>query len=43
MMARNKLDVDSLISALAPLSEGDAWFKRLYAREQGLLKVILEP
>jgi threonine dehydrogenase-like Zn-dependent dehydrogenase len=43
MMARNKLDVDSLISAVAPLSEGDAWFKRLYAREQGLLKVILEP
>ena len=43
MMARNKLDVDSLISAVAPLSEGDAWFKRLYARERGLLKVILEP
>lgn len=43
MMARKKLDVDSLISAVAPLSEGDAWFKRLYAREPGLLKVILEP
>jgi len=43
MMARNKLDVNSLISAVAPLSEGDHWFKRLYAREAGLLKVVLEP
>ncbi len=43
LMARKKLDVNSLISAVAPLSEGDAWFKRLYAKEAGLLKVILEP
>lgn len=43
MMAREKLDVTPLISAVAPLSEGQQWFDRLYAREPGLLKVVLEP
>ena len=37
------INVDPLISALAPLSEGAAWFNRLYAREPGLMKVILQP
>jgi L-iditol 2-dehydrogenase len=32
-----------LISATAPLSEGAAWFERLYNREPGLLKVVLTP
>ncbi|MFA7566140.1 MAG: galactitol-1-phosphate 5-dehydrogenase [Alkalispirochaeta sp.] len=43
LMARKKVDVRPLISATAPLSEGAEWFKRLYAREAGLLKVVLEP
>jgi (R,R)-butanediol dehydrogenase/meso-butanediol dehydrogenase/diacetyl reductase/L-iditol 2-dehydrogenase len=43
MMARGKLDVTPLISVKAPLSEGQQWFDRLYAREPGLLKVVLEP
>lgn len=43
LMARGRLDVDPLVSAVAPLSEGAAWFARLYVREKGLFKVILEP
>jgi L-iditol 2-dehydrogenase len=43
MLARGKIDVDALISAAAPLSEGSAWFQRLQRGGEGLLKVILEP
>ncbi len=43
MLARGALDIDSLISATAPLAEGAAWFDRLYRREPGLMKIILEP
>ena len=43
LMARKKIDVMPLVSASAPLSEGQQWFERLYAREAGLLKVVLEP
>jgi L-iditol 2-dehydrogenase len=43
MIAQGKVDVDCLISAVAPLAEGNAWFHRLYAREKGLKKVILAP
>ncbi len=43
MMARGKLDVKPLLSAIAPLEEGASWFARLHARERGLLKVILAP
>jgi L-iditol 2-dehydrogenase len=43
MIVRKKIDVDSLISAVAPLSEGTSWFKRLYDKEPGLMKVILTP
>jgi threonine dehydrogenase-like Zn-dependent dehydrogenase len=43
LMARKKIDVRALVSAVAPLSEGAAWFDRLYKREAGLLKVVLEP
>ena len=42
-MARKKIDARALVSAVAPLSEGAAWFDRLHKREAGLLKVILEP
>ena len=43
MIARGVIDVEALISAIAPLSEGDDWFQRLYKHELGLMKVILEP
>jgi L-iditol 2-dehydrogenase len=43
LMDTGAINVDPLISALAPLSEGAEWFNRLYAREPGLMKVILQP
>lgn len=43
MIARRTVDVDSLLSATPPLSDGDTWFKRLYDQEPGLLKVVLVP
>ncbi len=43
LMAARRVDVRSLISAVAPLAEGPSWFKRLYDREPGLLKVVLAP
>lgn len=43
LIAKGKVDVDSFISAVAPLSEGASWFKRLHDGEPGLLKVILKP
>ena len=43
MIARGDVKVDPLISAVAPLSEGPAWFERLYRQEPGLMKVILTP
>lgn len=43
LMGRGVIRVDPLISAVAPLSEGAAWFDRLYRREPDLMKVILRP
>ncbi len=43
LMARKAINTQALVSATPPLSEGEAWFKRLYAREPGLMKVILIP
>ncbi len=43
MIARGAIDVDSLISAVAPLAEGASWFERLVAGQEPLLKVILTP
>jgi L-iditol 2-dehydrogenase len=43
LMAGGRVDVAPLISAVAPLEEGAAWFERLHRREPGLLKVILRP
>jgi L-iditol 2-dehydrogenase len=43
LMARGSIDVNALISAVAPLAEGNAWFQRLYKKEPGLMKVILAP
>jgi L-iditol 2-dehydrogenase len=43
MMGCGAVNVDPLISAVAPLAEGVAWFERLRQRQAGLMKVILEP
>ena len=42
-MTRGAIDVSPFISVVAPLSEGADWFARLYQREAGLLKVVLQP
>ncbi len=43
LLSNKKVDVSPLISAVAPLSEGAEWFKRLYNKKPGLNKVILVP
>jgi L-iditol 2-dehydrogenase len=43
LMSRGAIRVEPLISAVAPLEEGAAWFQRLYDRQPGLLKVVLQP
>ncbi len=42
-LVNGRINVDEMISAVAPLREGAAWFARLYNREPGLMKVILTP
>ena len=43
LLAGGMVRAEPLISAVAPLAEGAAWFERLYHKEPGLLKVILKP
>ena len=43
LMASGKANVKAIISAVVPLADGPAWMKRLYDKEPGLLKVVLEP
>jgi L-iditol 2-dehydrogenase len=43
MIAKGIINVEALISKVAPLAEGTEWFKRLYSQEEGLMKVILTP
>lgn len=43
LMEDKRLTVDDQISAVAPLSEGGEWFRKLYNREGNLRKVILVP
>ena len=43
LMARKKVNVKALLSATAPLSEGELWMNKLYNREGNLLKVVLIP
>jgi L-iditol 2-dehydrogenase len=43
LMASGAIDVRPLISACVPLVEGPQWFDRLYAREPGLMKIVLQP
>jgi L-iditol 2-dehydrogenase len=43
MMASDVLNVDTLISAVAPLSQGIDWFQRLCRGEPDVMKVLLTP
>ncbi len=43
LIAGGKINVTEFISATAPLEEGPQWFERLYAGENGLMKVLLKP
>ncbi|WP_019988935.1 galactitol-1-phosphate 5-dehydrogenase [Rudanella lutea] len=43
LISSGKIDVGAILSAEVPLSEGAAWFDRLYSHEKGLMKVVLKP
>jgi L-iditol 2-dehydrogenase len=43
LMAAGKIRVSPLITAVAPLSDGPAWFDRLHSGEPNLMKVVLDP
>jgi len=43
MLENGKISVDDQISAVVPLSEGAAWFNKLYKKEEPLNKIILVP
>ena len=43
LISKGKIDVDSMISTIVPLSEGATYFDKLYNKEPGFLKVILKP
>jgi L-iditol 2-dehydrogenase len=43
MIGRGTINVEALTSAVVPLSEAPAWFRRLREGKEGLLKVIVRP
>jgi len=43
LVSAGRIQVAPLISAVAPLADGQQWFDRLHAREPNLMKVILDP
>lgn len=43
LMASGEVQIAPLISAVAPLTEGEAWFHRLHRGEPGVSKVVLKP
>ena len=43
LLARGTIKVDPIISAIAPLADGAAWFERLYGHDASLMKVLLQP
>ena len=43
LLASGAVDVAPLISAVAPLEEGQSWFDRLHRADEGLMKVVLTP
>ncbi len=43
LMTSGKIRVDTLITAVAPLSDGPSWFDRLHSGEPNLMKIVLDP
>ena len=43
LISSGRINVEAILSAEVPLEEGASWFKRLYDREKGLIKVVLKP
>ena len=43
LLRAGHIKVKPLISAVSPLDDAPQWFERLYAREPGLMKVVVEP
>jgi L-iditol 2-dehydrogenase len=43
LIAEEKIKVEPLITAVAPLNEGPRWFERLHGREPNVMKVVLDP
>jgi len=43
LISSGRINVDAILSAEVPLAEGADWFRRLYAKEKGLIKVVLKP
>lgn len=43
LLERGAVQVDRLITAVAPLEQGAEWFERLHSREPNLMKVVLTP
>ena len=43
LISSGRINVEAILSAEVPLEEGADWFKRLYAKEKGLIKVVLKP
>jgi L-iditol 2-dehydrogenase len=43
LLSNGAIEVEPLITAVAPLEDGPRWFERLYAGEPNLMKVILTP
>ena len=43
LIAEGKIKVAPLITAIAPLADGPAWFHRLHSREPNLMKIVIDP
>lgn len=43
LISSGRVNVEAILSAEVPLAEGADWFKRLYDKEKGLIKVVLQP
>ena len=43
LISSGKINVEAILSAEVPLSDGADWFNRLYQKEKGLIKVVLKP
>ncbi len=43
LISSGRINVEAILSAEVPLDEGADWFRRLYDKEKGLIKVVLKP